>query len=83
MKNKSKTHKEATDLADGYFLTHGSYDQQRNQSSDKPHTADISTGSDMSQQPMNSTQSIQPNSEMAAPSCNYCQKRGHLRSECF
>ena len=99
---------EAADLADGYFLTHGSYNQQRNQSSDKQHTANISSGvqlwsynqqrnqssdkqhtanissgSDVSQQPMNSTQSIEPNSEMAVPICNYCKRRGHLRSECF
>ena len=74
---------EAADLADGYFVTHGSYNQQRNQSSDKQHTANISSGSDVSQQPMNSTQSIEPNSEMAVPICNYCKRRGHLRSECF
>ena len=34
---------EAADLADGYFLTHRSYNQQRNQSSDKQHTANISS----------------------------------------
>ena len=32
---------------------------------------------------MNSTQSIEPNSEMAVPICNYCKRCGHLRSECF
>ena len=64
-------------------MTHGSYNQQRNQSSDKQHTADISSRSDVSRQPMNSTQSIEPNSEMAVPICNYCKRHGYLRSECF
>ena len=40
---------EAADLADGYFLTHGSYFQQRNQFSDKQHAADVSSGSDASE----------------------------------
>ena len=42
-----------------------------------------STMSDVSQQPMNSIQSIEPNGEMAVPVCNYCKRHGHLRSECF
>ena len=74
---------QAADLADEYVLTHGNFNQQRSQSSDKQHTANISSGSDVSQQPINSTQSIEPNSEMAVPICNYCKRRGHLRSECF
>ena len=72
---------QAADLADEYFLTHGNFNQQRNQSSDKQYTADASSGSDASQQPVNSTQSTKSNSE--TPFCNYCKRRGHLRSECF
>ena len=72
---------QAADLADEYFLTHGNFNQQRNQSSDKQYTASASSGSDASQQPVNSTQSIRSNSE--TPFCNYCKRRGHLRSECF
>ena len=95
---------EAADLADGYFLTHGSYNQQRISplinSTQQMSAVEFSSGvitnreisplinstqqiSDVSQQPMNSTQSIEPNSEMAVPICNYCKRRGHLRSECF
>ena len=72
---------QAADLADEYFLTHGNFNQQRSQSSDKQYTAGASSGSDVSQQPVNSTQSIRSNSE--TPFCNYCKRRGHLRSECF
>ena len=72
---------QAADLADEYFLTHGNFNQQRSQSSDKQYTAGASSGSDASQQPVNSTQSIRSNSE--TPLCNYCKKSGHLRSECF
>ena len=72
---------QAADLADEYFLTHGNFNQQRNQSSDKQYTANPSSGSDSFQQPVNSTQSIRSNSE--TPFCNYCKRRGHLRSECF
>ena len=72
---------QAADLADEYFLTHGNFNQQRSQSSDKQYTAGASSGSDASQQPVNSTQSIRSNSE--TPFCNYCKRRGHLRSECF
>ena len=96
---------QAADLADEYFLTHGNFNQQRNQSSDKQYTANPSSGSDGNfnqqrnqssdkqytanpssgsdsfQQPVNSTQSIRSNSE--TPFCNYCKRRGHLRSECF
>ena len=72
---------QAADLADEYFLTHGNFNQQRNQSSDKQYTTSASSGSDVSQQPVNSTQSIRCNSE--TPFCNYCKRRGHLRSECF
>ena len=72
---------QAADLADEYFLTHGNFNQQRNQSSDKQYTANPSSGSDSFQQPVNSTQSIRSNSE--TPFCSYCKRRGHLRSECF
>ena len=72
---------QAADLADEYFLTHGNFNQQRNQSSDKQYAANPSSGSDSFQQPVNSTQSIRSNSE--TPFCNYCKRRGHLRSECF
>ena len=72
---------QAADLADEYFLTHGNFNHQRNQSSDKQYTANPSSGSDSFQQPVNSTQSIRSNSE--TPFCNYCKRRGHLRSECF
>ena len=72
---------QAADLADEYFLTHGNFNQQRSQSSDKQYTAGASSGSDASQQPVNSTQSIRSNSE--TPFCSYCKRRGHLRSECF
>ena len=74
---------QAADLADEYFLTHGNFNQQRNQSSDKQYTANPSSGSDLFQQPVNSTQSMKSNSETSAPFCNYCKRRGHLRSECF
>ena len=74
---------QAADLADEYFLTHGNFNQLRNQSSDKQYTANPNPGSDAFQQPVNSTQSIKSNSETSAPLCNYCKKRGHLRSECF
>ena len=74
---------QAADLADEYFLTHGNFNQQRNQSSDKQYTANPSSGSDSFQQPLNSTQSMKSNSETSAPFCNYCKRRGHLRSECF
>ena len=74
---------QAADLADEYFLTHGNFNQQRNQSSDKQYTANPSSGSDSFQQPVNSTQSMKSNSETSAPFCNYCKRRGHLRSECF
>ena len=74
---------QAADLADEYFLTHGNFNQQRNQSSDKQYTANPSSGSDSFQQPVNSTQSMKFNSETSAPFCNYCKRRGHLRSECF
>ena len=37
---------QAADLADEYFLTHGNFNQQRNQSSDKQYTANPSSGSD-------------------------------------
>ena len=72
---------QAADLADEYFLTHGNFNQQRSQSSDKQYTTGATSGSDASQQPVNSTQSIRSNSE--TPFCNYCKRRGHLRSECF
>ena len=72
---------QAADLSDEYFLTHGNFNQQRSQSSDKQYTTGASSGSDVSQQPVNSTQSIRSNSE--TPFCNYCKRRGHLRSECF
>ena len=72
---------QTADLADEYFLTHGNFNQQRSHSSDKQYTADASSGSDASQQPVNSTQSTKSNSE--TPFCNYCKRRGHLRSECF
>ena len=72
---------QAADLADEYFLTHGNFNQQRSQSSDKQYTAGASFGSDASQQPVNPTQSIRSNSE--TPFCSYCKRRGHLRSECF
>ena len=71
----------AADLADEYFLTHGNFNHQRNQSSDKQYTANPRSGSDSFQQPVNSSQSIRSNSE--TPFCNYCKRRGHLRSECF
>ena len=74
---------EAAALADEYFLTHGNFNQQRNQSSDKQYTANPSSGSDSFQQPVNSTQSMKSNSETSAPFCNYCKRRGHLKSECF
>ena len=74
---------QAADLADEYFLTHGNFNRQRNQSSDKQYTANPSSGSDSFQQPVNSTQSMKSNSETSAPFCNYCKRRGHLRSECF
>ena len=74
---------QAADLADEYFLTHGNFNQQRNQSSDKQYTANPSSGPDSFQQPVNSTQSMKSNSETSAPFCNYCKRRGHLRSECF
>ena len=74
---------QAADLADEYFLTHGNFNQQRNQSSDRQYTANPSSGSDSFQQPVNSTQSMKSNSETSAPFCNYCKRRGHLRSECF
>ena len=74
---------QAADLADEYFLTHGNFNQQGNQSSDKQYTANPSSGSDLFQQPVNSTQSMKSNSETSAPFCNYCKRRGHLRSECF
>ena len=74
---------QAADLADEYFLTHGNFNQQRNQSFDKQYTANPSSGSDSFQQPVNSTQSMKSNSETSAPFCNYCKRRGHLRSECF
>ena len=74
---------QAADLADEYFLTHGNFNQQRNQSSHKQYTANTSSGSDSFQQPVNSTQSMKSNSETSAPFCNYCKRRGHLRSECF
>ena len=74
---------QAADLADEYFPTHGNFNQQRNQSSDKQYTANPSSGSDSFQQPVNSTQSMKSNSETSAPFCNYCKRRGHLRSECF
>ena len=73
----------AADLADEYFLTHGNFNQQRNQSSDKQYTSNPSSGSDSFQQPVNSTQSMKSNSETSAPFCNYCNRRGHLKSECF
>ena len=73
---------QAADLADEYFLTHGNFNQQRNQSSDKQSTTDVSSRSDASQQPVNSTQSIKSNNDTSAPFCNYCRRRGHLRSEC-
>ena len=74
---------QAADLADEYFLTHGNFNQQRSQSSDNQYTANPSSGSDAFQQPVNSTQSIKSNSETSAPFCNYCKRRGHLKSECF
>ena len=78
-----ETLQQAADLADEYFLTHGNFNQQRNQFSDKQYTANPSSGSDSFQQPVNSTQSMKSNSETSAPFCNYCKRRGHLRSECF
>ena len=72
---------QAAVLADEYFLTHGNFNQQRSQSSDKQYTTGASSGYDASQQPVNSTQSIRSNSE--TPFCNYCKRHGHLRSECF
>ena len=63
---------QAADLADEYFLTHGNFNQQRSQSSDKQYTTGASSGSDASQQPVNSTQSIRSNSE--TPFCNYCKR---------
>ena len=74
---------QVADLADEYFLTHGNFNQQRDQSSDKQYTANPSSGSDSFQQAVNSTQSMKSNSETSAPFCNYCKRRGHLRSECF
>ena len=74
---------QAADLADEYFLTHGNFNQQRNQSSDKQYTANPISGSDSFQQPVNSTQSMKSNSETSVPFCNYCKRRGHLKSECF
>ena len=47
----------------------------------KQYTADASSGSDASQQPVNSTQSTKSNCE--TPFCNYRKRCGHLRSECF
>ena len=74
---------QAADLADEYFLTHGNFNQQRSQSSDKQYTANPSSGSDAFQQPVNYTQFIKSNSETSVPFCNYCKRLGHWRSECF
>ena len=74
---------QAADLADEYFLTRGNFNQQRNQSSDKQYTANPISGSDSFQQPVNSTQSMKSNSQTSVPFCNYCKRRGHLKSECF
>ena len=50
---------EDADLADEYFLTHmGVITNRETSPLIKQHTADVSSGYDAFQQPMNSTQSI-------------------------
>jgi hypothetical protein len=64
---------DAADLADGYSLTHVSYNQ-RNQSNDTENTADDGSESDTSPQSQGGT---------SVPYCTYCKRRGHTISECY
>ena len=88
---------EAAVLADDYELTHKSFFGKQKQGQFRPRFGKKSEGTgnlspskkSEEQKPDSSPQSDKPASQktgqkfFSGPTCNYCHKKGHVKSECF